>query len=281
MNIIKSLLFAGCSLLLVSNPAFAVNISSGGVDGPDGGLLKIEKKDPYWWFCVQPDGSRGPLFAGPVGYEADIVTLEYGWTHQALNRFTFAGNAPEQAQNDLARQVNVIEYVLDRWLPWEETNNNFLNKVGDPAASTNQASNDNFFNRYYAAQQFIKKLYNKIYDDNNAFQDLSVFNPENPFSTTNGAADLARHDFFESIKQDAKSQALDDFFFSYAPEHLYNIVNTSENQYLADGSTPNPADWQDAIIIGYTDKIPEPATSALAVGSLLMLGRRRTARHSS
>ena len=281
MNIIKSLLFAGCSLLLVSNPAFAVNISSGGVDGPDGGLLKIEKKDPYWWFCMQPDGSRGPLSAGPVGYEADIVTLEYGWTHQTLNRFTFAGNAPEQAQSDLARQVNVIEYVLDRWLPWEETTNNFLDKVSDPVASTDQTADDNFFNRYYAAQQYIKKLYIKLYDDNNAFQDLSVFNPDNPFSTTNGAADLARHDFFESIKQDVQSQALDDFFFSYAPEHVYNIVNTSENQFLADGSTPNPADWQDAIIIGYPDKIPEPGTTALALGSLLMLGRRRTARHSS
>jgi len=269
----KRFLIAGFALFLGLAPGGAANITSAGVNGPDGGLLNINKTDPYWWFCVQPDGSRGPLSAPRGGYEADIVTLDYGWTRQTTDRFAFAGQAPVSAQEDLGRQVNVIEYVLDTWLPWNETTNNFLNKVADPASSTDQAADINFFNRYYAAQQFIKKLYNKLYDDNNGFQDLSLFSPANPFGTAT-AADQARHDFFNNMVADVRSQALDDLFLFYAAKHDYALVNTFADQYLADGSTPNPDDWQDAIIIGYP--IPEPSTGlAGLVGIFLLIRRRR------
>lgn len=271
----KSLLLAACSLLLSFIPAGASNISSAGVDGPDGGLLKVDQADPYWWFCVQPDGSRGPLPAGPTGYTADIVSLDYGWTRQTTDRFAFAGATNEEAFDDLARQVNVIEYILDTYLPWADTTNNFLNNVADPASSTDQAANNDFFNRYYAAQQYIKKLYNKLYDDNTSFTDLSLYSPTSDIPNVT-PADIARNAFFVAIRDDIKIKALDDDFLSYTPQHDYSMVNTFAAQFVAPGQTPNPNDWQDAIIIGYVP-VPEPSISLLSLGALGLLSRRRRA----
>lgn len=262
----KSLLFAGYLLCLAIAPAFASNISSAGVDGADGGLLKINQADPYWWFCVQPDGSEGPISAGPVGYEADVVTLEYGWTRQTTERFTFAGAATPAAQADLALQINVIEYVLDTYLPWSETTNNFLENVADPASSTDQDADVNFFNRFYAVQQYVKKLHGKLYEDNTSFTDLSLFSPSSDFPSVNvTAADVARNNFFNTIKADINNKDAANFFVSYDPAHDYAIVNT----FKADA---DPLDYQDAIIIG---AVPEPSAALLGLGSLLLLGTRR------
>jgi PEP-CTERM motif len=278
----KSLLFAVISLFLSLIPAGASNISSAGVNGTDGGLLKVDQTDPYWWFCVQPDRSRGPIDAGPIGYTADIVSLDYGWTRQTTDRFAFAGATEAtnpEAFEDLARQVNVIEYILDTYLPWDETTDNFLNKVADPASSTDQDANDDFFNRFYAAQQYIKKLYNKLYDDNTSFTDLSVYAPTSDIPNVN-PTDIARNDYFNAISKQIRDQAAaaaavdEDFFFDYTAMHDYAMVNTFFDQNSAP-RVPNPNDWQDAIIIGRA--VPEPSTGLLAFGSVLLLSRRRRA----
>jgi hypothetical protein len=260
----KNLWIAVSTLLLLLAPAFSANISSAGVDGPDGGLLKVDQADPYWWFCVQPDGSEGPISAGPVGYEADVVSLEYGWTRQTTERFTFAGATTPAAQADLALQINVIEYVLDTYLPWNETTNNFLENVADPASSTDQDADDNFFNRFYAVQQYVKRLHGKLYEDNTSFTDLSLFSPSSDFQNLT-AADVARNNFFNTIKADINNKDAANFFISYDPAHNYAIVNT----FKADA---DPLDYQDAIIIG---AVPEPSAALLGLGSLLLLGTRR------
>ena len=260
----KTILFAVAALCLVMGTAHPANISSGGVDGPEGGLLQLNQADPYWWFCVQPDGSKSPLAAGPAGYEADVVTLDYGWTRQTTERFAFAGTATPAAQADLALQVNVIEYVLDTYLPWSETTDNFLENVATPPGDTNQNADNDFFNRFYAIQQYVKKLHAKLYQDNSAFTDLSVYSPTSdiPVST---AAEIARNNFFNAIKADVNNKDALDFFNSYAPVHEYAMVNTFKSQ-------ADPLDYQDTIIIGI---VPEPAASLLALGSMLLLGASR------
>lgn len=263
----KNLLVAGCSLLLGLTLAPAANISSAGVDGPDGGLLKVNQTDPYWWFCAQPDGSAGPLAAGPTGYEADIVSLDYGWTRQTTERYDLSLSTTQERKDDLVTQVNVIEYLLDSYLPWEETTDRFLEQAATPVSATDQAADDNFFNRFYALQQYVKALHGKLYDP--VFSDLSIYDPVNPFPTDT-AANAARHAYFEDIKDDVNAKDLANAFATYDPEHVYAMVNTFYAQGYKD-------DYQDAIIIGAA-VVPEPTTSLLTLGSLLALAHRRRRR---
>ncbi len=262
----KSLWIAASALCLLMAPAFSANISSAGVDGLDGGLLQIDQTDEYWWFCVQPDGSEGPIAAGPAGYTAEVVSLEYGWTRQTTERFSFTNGTNPAAQADLALQVSVIEYILDAYLPWSETTNNFLNNKADPVGNTDQYDNLNFFNRFYAIQQYVKKLHGKVYEDNTAFTSLSVYSPDSDIPNTS-PAEVARNNFFNAIKADINAKAAADFFASYDPVHDYAMINTFESQGSA-------ADFQDAIIVG---AVPEPSTALLGLGGLLLCARRRRA----
>lgn len=258
----KSFLIAGCSLLLGLSCATAANISSAGVDGADGGLLKVDQADPYWWFCVQPDGSAGPLAAGPAGYEANIVSLDYGWTRQTTERYNLSLITSQERKDDLVTQVNVIEYLLDTYLPWDQTTDRFLEKVATPASSTDQAANDDFFNNFYAVHEYVKALHGKLYDV--TFTDLSIYDPVNPFPTDT-AANIARNTFFENIKDEVNAKDFLNEFASYDPAHPYSFVNT----FLPQGDKD---DKQDLLIIG---AIPEPTTGLLALGSLIALANRR------
>ncbi len=259
----KNFLFAVAALCLAMVPAHAANVTSNGVQGADGGQLLLDNTDQYWWFCAQPDGSLGPLAAGPTGYTADVVTLDYGWTRQTTNRFSFAGAATPAAQADLPLQINAIEYVLDTYLPWGTTTGRFEEFYGN----ADQTANVDFLNRFYASHQYVKALHGKLYDDNTAFTDLSVFTPVNPFAQDT-AANTARHNYFNTIRDDIKAKDLLNTFNSYTALHDYALVNT----FAAQGA---PADWQDAIIIGAA--VPEPTAGLLALvsASLLALRRRR------
>lgn len=263
----KKLLFAAAALCLAMAPAYSANISSAGADGVDGGLLKIDQTDPYWWFCVQPDGSRGPLAAGPPGYTANVVSLDYGWTRQTTERFAFISGAPSQVQADVVLHVNVIEYLLDTYLPWNETTDRFLEMSGQ----TNQNADNNFLNRFYAVHAYVKELFLKSYQDTDpmgtGFTDLSLFNPDNPYtSLTPTAAETARRDFFNDMKAEVRTKDLTNDFAAYNPLHTYAIVNTFEIQ-------GNAVDWQDALIIA--GAVPEPSIGLLALGSMLALSARR------
>lgn len=135
-----------------------------------------------------------------------MVTLDYGWTRQTTERLSFSGTANAASQGDLTRQVNAIDYVLDTYLPWNETANRFLENVADPARSTNQDSNSNFFNRFYAVQQYLKKLHGKLYLDNPTFTDLSVWSPVSDIPN-NTPANTARNTFFNDIRADVNNKA--------------------------------------------------------------------------
>lgn len=270
----KSLLIAGCSLFLGFASAFAANITSPGVQGDNGGLLTIDGTDDYWWFCAQPDSSRGPLQAGPGGYNGSIVSLDYGWTHQTTERFSYVTSAPAEVQADIAQHPNVIEYILDQYLPWADTDNRFLENSG----LTDQEADNDFLNRLYAIHAYTKTLFQKSYDDTNplgaGFVELQDFTPVNPWDTLDAqpgqvltAAEVARQAFFDQIRDQVKAIASGFGFDTYEPVdgHQYLMVNTYETQGTA-------LDWQDAIFIG---AVPEPSTGLLALGSVLLLGTRR------
>ena len=268
IKFMKKLFFVAAAMLMSAAPVLAVNVSSAGVNGADGGILQLDQTDPYWWFCVQPDGSRGPLSAGAAGYTADVVSLDYGWTRQTTERFTYAGGVPPNVQADLGLHVNVIEYLLDTYLPWNATTDRFLEFAGQ----IDQNANNDFLNRFYAVHAYVKELFLKPYADTNpngpGFTDLSLFDPANPYTAAMPtAAEIARRDFFNTMKAEVRAKDVSNDFESYDPMHQYFIVNTFQSQ-------ASPLDWQDALIIG--GAVPEPSVGLLAVASVLALvGRRR------
>jgi hypothetical protein len=264
----RSILVAGICLSFGASSLSAANISYGGAQGDDGGLLKVDQTDQYWWFCVQPDGSRGPLAAGPGGYEAQVVSLDYGWTHQTTQRFSLSidPSTSQEKKDDLPTQVNVIEYVLDAYLPWSDTTDRFLEFNG----STDQTADVPFLNRLYASQQYIKKLYDRLTAP--AFEDLSVFNPPNPFALDT-PANIARHNFFDQIADDINTRDAANFFANYDAAHYYFIANTFEDQAIDPLTWTGKPDYQDGIILG--GAVPEPSIGLLALGSLFALGNRR------
>lgn len=274
----KFFLPAFCAMVLGFSNASAANISSAGVDGTQTGLLQLNQTDEYWWFCIQPDGSRGPDLAGPAGYEADLVTLDYGWTLQTTDRFEFAGVQSPQVQADLLAQVNVIEYVMDTYLPWAETTDNFSEQKEDPVGSTNVLANTPFFNALNSISAYVKLLHGKLYQDAAAFTSLSVYNPTNPFGNFD-AAEAARRALFTDIVEDVNAKAGTNFFASYDPIHQYAVVNTFEDQLASTNpDVTNPNDWQDLIVMASVPQpvfLPEPAGAVMACGALLALGARR------
>lgn len=272
----KTFLLAGCSLFLGLASLTAATITSAGVDGTDGGVLTVDGTDDYWWFCVQPDGSRGPLAAGPAGYTADVVSLDYGWTRQTTERFAFISGAAPEIQAEMGQQVNAIEYILDNYLPWADTTDRFLENAG----LTDQTTDNDFLNRFYAVHAYVKELYFKPYTDSDStgpgYVDLFNFEPVNPWDTLEATpqvltpAEIARQDFFDQIRAEVKAIALAGGLVTYEPidGHQYTLVNTEEIQ-------GNALDWQDVLLVGV---VPEPSTGLLAVGSLFLLGLRRSRR---
>ena len=88
--------------------------------------------------------------------------------------------------------------MLDTYLPWNETTQNFLENAADPVSTTDQTANRNFFNRFCAIQQYVKKLHAKLYEDNTSFTDLSLYSPTSDIPNTT-AAEVARNNFFNMI----------------------------------------------------------------------------------
>ena len=264
----RSIPFAVLALWCGASALLADNISYGGAQGDNGGLLKVNQTNQYWWMCVQPDGSRGPLAAGPGGYPAALVSLDYGWTHQTTERYALSIDplTPQPNRDDITAQVNVIEYVLDAYLPWSDTADRFLefNSIVD------QEANVPFLNSFYAAQQYFKKLYERLAAP--VFTDLSVFTPPNPFALDT-PSNIARNAIFNQISGDIKARDAANFFAAYDATHSYLIVNTFENQAGDPLTWTGKPDYQDAIILG--GPVPEPATGLLALGSVLVLGGRR------
>lgn len=225
----------------------------------------------YWWLCVEPEGTP----AANLGQSliADAVSIETGWDNQNTERATLYSNSPA-AQAALAKQVNIMEYVLDNFLP--------ISILSTPGALTEDDENSSyysndveFYNAMYAVQHFMSETYGKI--TRTDFTDLAAdytdrWAAANDFS----ASGISRSQLFQSILDAVELADQNDMFdVDYVPTNSYFILNSPYS--LANNSDPTAGDfnWQDTLIIAIP--VPEPSGALLIAccGLTVMLRRWR------
>lgn len=257
-------LFFGLSTLVKGQLAF------NGVDN-DGYIGVYEVTDgantqKYWWLCVEPEGT--PAAGAGNGFLADAVSLLDGWDQQNTERRDdYIASAAAQAA--LPKQIAIIEYVLDTYLP--------IATLTTPGAlleqsenSANYGNNEIFYNSMYAVQQFLTETYGKSTKVD--FTDMSGYIDRWSGDLTD--AGIARSDLFQSILADVAGKDGTNFFDTYTAVNTYYLANTL---YSLANTDPLAADfnWQDALII--VAPVPEPSGALLigCFGLAVMLRRWR------
>lgn len=214
----------------------------------------------YWWMCVEPTGT--PAAESGESFLANQLSILGGWDRQNTERQAlYAGDTIAQAA--LNRQVNLIGYVLDTYLPLDT----LLNPAMLPAGSESSArygNNETFYNSMTVVQHFLAEMYGKPQQSD--FSDLSNFTDRwSGVDLTD--AGLARSALFQSILQDI--EGLDPSFIdAYVTQNAYYIANT----LFPEADLEN---WQDALVI--VAPVPEPGSALLigCCGLALLLRRRR------
>ncbi len=238
--------FTLCTTLLAQQ----VNIT--GVDN-DGyiGVYEIGGQK-YWWLCIEPNSTPGAGFGDQ--FEANQVSFQAGWDQQNTERqIDYNGDAIAQAA--LPKQIAVMQYVLDSYLPIATLTTPGALLDGSES-SAHYGNNESFYNSLYAVQHFLTEVYGKTHSD---FSAVLAF--DNRWDGDLSDAGIARSDLFEDILADVASKN-DLFFATYNVQNSYYVANTlfSENN-----TNPNDPDfnWQDALII--VAPVPEPS-GALLIG---------------
>lgn len=220
----------------------------------------------YWWLCVEPEGT--PAAGAGQGFLADSVSLLGGWDQQNTERRDdyLASSA---AQSALAKQITIMEYVLDTYLP--------ISTLTTPGAlleqsesSGNYGNNEVFYNSLYAVQQFLTETYGKPTKVD--FTDLSGYADRWSGDLTD--AGIARSDLFQTILADVAGKDATNFFDTYSVLNGYYIANTLYSLSNTDPLAPD-YNWQDALII--VAPVPEPSGALLIAcfGLAVMLRRWR------
>lgn len=257
MKVVPLVLSAFLALVWSVSAQIPVN----GVDH-DGyiGVYEINGSN-YWWLCIEPEGTPAALFG--ESFLAEAVGFAVGWDQQNTERQNdYIGNAA--AQSALPKQIVVMQYVLDTYLP--------LTTLTTPGAiqdyttiAGNYGSNDSFYNSLYAVQLFLTETYGKPTKVD--FTDMSGYVDRWDSLPTPTAAELARSSLFQDILTDVAAKDGASFFDTYVP--------TFEDYYIANTLYPlgDPDNWQDALIIAIP--VPEPS-GALLIGcfGLSVLWRR-------
>lgn len=235
----------------------------------DGYIGVYETADAfYWWLCIEPEGTPGAN-SGEAFFADRLDLATGGWTSQNTERAAaFAGIAPDI----VAKQVGVINFVLDNFLPLATLQAPETLPVG-AELRPNFDNNDSFYNSLYAVQQFISGVYGKPLHTN--FADLADF--EDRWSGDLSAAGQARSDLFQSIL-DAVAAAEngddpDNFYSNYTAQNEYFVASTLYSLANNLDNTAPDFNWQDALII--VAPVPEPS-GALLIGccGLALLVRR-------
>jgi len=228
-----------------------------------GGLYDVNG-ELYWWMCVEPNGSAA---AGPGdAFIADALSVMDGWTAQNTERSDFYSANPGYYSSVITPQTRIIEYVLDSYLPWSlaGASGRFLEQDGTAA---NFGSDNQFYNSFFAVQNFISEMYGKPVKTLAEFTDMSDFN----FFAGNSSDPTAifnRQTIFDTIVADVESKAGGSFFDNYVAEGGYQILATTY-------SVNDPNNWQDALVI--LSPVPEPSGALLiaCTGLAVMLRRFR------
>jgi PEP-CTERM motif len=216
----------------------------------------------YWWLCIEP----GPPALSNQTITANSLSFTDGWTVQNTERYTNTyAAAPTFYSGIVPKQVAVMEYVLDAYLPWSTlggASGRFIEQSGDYHNFTN---NNSFYNAMFAVQNFLSETEGK--PPKSDFTNMSDY--QDYYAGLGDPTDNARSAIFQSILSDVESKDASGFFATYTPQHDYSTINT----YYPEA---DPNNWQDGLVLGLAP-VPEPG-SALLIASLglgWMIRRRR------
>lgn len=257
-----SKLFPLIAALTVTASADPTSITGGDNNG-SGGVYTIGGQT-YWWICVEPS-VPGAVDEGQT-ISADLLSTLDGWDQQNTERLGIYTGDPGLYITAIPKQVAVMEYVLDTYLPWNTLAGLSGRFAEQDSTSANFANDDAFYNPYFAVQNFVAENYGKAVKED--FTDMSDF--MDYYAGDSSAAGIARSGIFQSILSDVELKDAASFFDTYTAQHGYLIANT-----LFPEADPN--NYQDALIIFSFAPVPEPGSALLIAccGIAVMLRRRR------
>lgn len=246
--------------------ATAATISVTGLDngGASIGQYTINSQT-YWWLCIEP----GVSALSNQTITAETYSVLDGWTLQNTERNNIYLSDPLFYASIIPKQVAVMEYVLDTFLPWDTlagASGRFIEQSGD---YNNFGNNDTFFNAMYAVQDFLSQTAGK--PPKSDFTNLSDY--LDYFSVLGTPTGNARSALFQSILSDVATKDSAGFFATYTAQHNYFTVNTLFNE-------ADPSNRQDGLVIGGFAPVPEPGGALLIAcfGIAWTLRRRRRIR---
>lgn len=255
------LMFLACAMTASADTVTVTGLNN---DGNPIGQYVIDGQT-YWWLCIEP----GPAALSNQTITAQTYSFANGWDKQNTERYgiyqddltNFSGDLYNIA---LPKQIVVMEYVLDTYLPWADAgpSGRFLDQSG---SYTNFGDNTPFFNSMYAVQNFLSETYGKVSKD--SFTDMSSY--VDYFATLGTAVGDARSSIFQNILSDVEAKDLANFFDTYTVQHDYGTLNTFAAEH-------DPNNWQDGLIIGF-NPVPEPGGALLIAccGIAWTIRRRR------
>ncbi len=233
---------------------------TGVVDNGEAGIFNIAGQN-YWWMCIEPGT---PALNATIS--ADQISFLDGWDQGNLERLNIYQGDPSLYTTVIPKQVAVMNYVLDTYLPWDTlagASGRFIEQDQNPA---NYGNNDTFYNALMVAQNFLAETHGKaVKNDFTVMTDYDDYFDGLGTPTTD-----ARSALFQSILADVAAKDGANFFDTYTAQHGYLVINT-----LFAEADPN--NWQDGLMIYSFAPVPEPG-SALLIGSMgiaWMVRRRR------
>lgn len=254
--------FVPLIIALLAATARAETITVTGVDdNGEMGIFNISGQN-YWWMCIEPGT---PALNATI--TAEQLSFSDGWDRQNTERLSIYQGDPSFYYNQvLPKQVAVMSYVLDTYLPWNTLAGASGRFIEQDQNSANYGNNDSFYNAMMATQNFLAETHGKM--TKTSFTNMSDY--DNYFDGFGDATSLARSALFQSILSDVSAKDGTSFFDTYTAQHGYLVVNT-----LFPESDPN--NWQDGLMIYSLAPVPEPGGALLIAccGIVWMLRRRR------
>ncbi len=266
MNLSK---FLCLTLLSLTVTARAVPVTVQGLDNNgEIGTYNIGGQN-YWWMCIEPGT---PELTATIS--AEMISFIEGWDQQNTQRLTMYQGIPGYETTILPKQVAVMSYVLDAYLPWSTMAGTSGRFIEQDSNAGNFGNDHLFYNSMMVVQNFLAETYGKavktdfttMTDYDNYFDGAAVGDPD---------ALAARSLLFQQILDDIEAKDGTNFFDTYTAQHGYMVINTLFGENA-------PENWQDGLIIYSLAPVPEPGGALLiaSCGMVWLLRRRRLRHHS-